>query len=110
MAQHLQYIFTNNQQKHKEMMNFNQVSDKISEKGYRRSTAARKMYDEDGNLQQVYDFEHRKRLDMFSIYLDEFGSVLYVEFTKVNFDQQTKKFSQQVSRIDNMKELMRFLV
>ena len=90
-------------------MNFNQISNKISTSGFRRSTTARKMYDEEGNLQQVYDFEHRKKMDMFSIYLDEFGAVLYMEFTKVNFDQQTKKFSQQVSRIDNMTELARIL-
>lgn len=102
-------LYSETNKNNKEMMNFNQISDKVSEKGFRRSTAARKLYDEDGNLQQVYDFEHRKKLDMVSVYLDEFGGVLYVEYTKVNFNQQTKKFSQQVSRIDNMKELMRFL-
>ena len=90
-------------------MNFNQVSDKISANGFRRSTTARKMYDEEGNLQQIYDFEHRKKLDMFSVYTDEFGTVLYAEYTKVNFDQQTRKFSQQVHRINDMKELSRFL-
>ncbi len=91
------------------MMNFNQMSDKISANGFRRSTTARTMYDDEGNLQKVYDFEHRKKLDMFSIYTDEFGAVLYAEFTKVNFDQRTRKFSQQVHRINDMKELMRFL-
>lgn len=90
-------------------MNFKQISDKISANGYRRSTTARKMYDDEDNLQLVYDFEHRKRLDMFSVYTDEFGAVLYAEFTKVSFDQQTKKFSQQVHRINDMKELARFL-
>lgn len=90
-------------------MNLKQISDKVSEKGFRRSTVARKMFDNDGNLLQVYDFEHRKKLDMVSVYQDEFGAVLYIEYTKVNFDQQTRKFSQRVSRIDNMKELMRFL-
>jgi len=90
-------------------MNFNQISDKISASGYRRSTTARKMYDNEDNLQLVYDFEHRKKLDMFSVYTDEFGAVLYAEFTKVTFDQQTKKFSQQVTRINDMKELVRFL-
>ena len=90
-------------------MNFNQISDKISANGYRRNATARKMYDEEGNLQQIYDFEHRKKLDMFSVYTDEFGVVLYVEYTKVSFDQQTKKFSQQVYRISDMKELSRFI-
>ena len=91
------------------MMSFNQMSDKISDKGYRRSTAARNIYDEDGNTIKVYDFEHRRKLDMFSVYLDEFGIVLYAEFTKVTFDQQTKKFSQQVTRIDNAIMLNKYL-
>ena len=90
-------------------MNFNQVNDKISANGYRRNATARKMYDEEGNLQQIYDFEHRKKLDMFSVYTDEFGAVLYAEYTKVSFDQQTRKFSQQVYRINDMKELSRFV-
>lgn len=90
-------------------MNFNQISDKISANGFRRSTTARTMYDDEGNLQKVYDFEHRKKLDMFSVYTDEFGAVLYAEYTKVNFDQQTKKFSQQVHRINDMKELSRYV-
>ena len=90
-------------------MNFNQISDKISANGFRRSTTARTMYDEEGNIQKVYDFEHRKKLDMFSIYTDELGAVLYAEFTKVDFNQQTRKFSQQVHRINDMKDLMRFL-
>ena len=90
-------------------MTFNQISDKISANGFRRSTTARKMYDEEGNLQQVYDFEHRRKYDVFSVYLDEFGAVLYAEFTKVDFDQQTKKFKQQTHRINDMKELARYL-
>ena len=90
-------------------MNFKQISDKVSEKGFRRSTVARKLYDNDGNLLQVYDFEHRKKLDMVSVYQDEFGAILYIEYMKVTFNQQTKKFSQQVTRINDMKELARFL-
>jgi hypothetical protein len=91
------------------MMNFNQTNDKISANGYRRNATARKMYDDAGNLQLIYDYEHRKKLDMFSVYTDEFGAVLYVEFTKVSFNPQTRKFSQQVHRVNDMKELMRFL-
>ena len=91
------------------MMNFNQVSDKISANGFRRSTTARKMYDEEGNLQQIYDFEHRKKLDMFSVYLDEFDQVLYAEYTKVDFNQQTKKFSQQVTKLTTNAMVEKFL-
>jgi hypothetical protein len=61
------------------------------------------------NELKVYDFEHRKKLDMFSVYLDEFGAVKYVEFTKVEFDQATKKFNQNVHRYENDKYLKKFL-
>lgn len=90
-------------------MNFQQVSDKISERGFRRSTTARKVYDDNYVCHKIYDFEHRKRLDMFSVYLSEEGALEQIEFTKVSFNPETKKYSQQVSRIDNMKELMRVL-
>lgn len=91
------------------MMNLNQLTDKISAKGFRRSTAPRKYYDEEGMEKQVYDFEHRKRLDMFSVYIDEFGMVDGIEFTKVSFDQNTKRFSQQVFKINNASELNKYL-
>ena len=91
------------------MYNFNQLSDKISNKGFRRNTTARTMYDEEGNTIKVYDFEHRRKLDMFSVYLDEFDQVLYAEYTKVDFNQQTKKFNQQVSKLTNNSMIEKFL-
>jgi hypothetical protein len=91
------------------MMNFNELCDKITDKGFRKSTVGRPFFDEEGNELKVYDFEHRKKLDMFSVYLDEFGAVKYVEFTKVEFDQATKKFSQNVHRYENDKYLKKFL-
>lgn len=91
------------------MMNFNQLSDKVSNKGFRRSTAARTIYDEGGNTIKIYDFEHRRKLDMFSVYLDEFGQVLYAEYTKVDFNQQTKKFSQQVTKLTSSAMIEKFL-
>ena len=91
------------------MLNFKQISDKISDKGFRRCTTARTYYDEEGNPIKVYDFEHRRKLDMFSIYLDGNDLVQYVEYTKVTFDQGTRRYSQQVRKIDNTKELLRFL-
>ena len=91
------------------MMNFNQLSDKVSNKGFRRNTAARTIYDEEGNTIKVYDFEHRKKLDMFSVYLDEFDQVLYAEYTKVDFNQQTKKFSQQVTKLTTNAMVEKFL-
>jgi len=91
------------------MYNFTQLSDKISNKGFRRSTAARTMYDEEGNTIKVYDFEHRRKLDMFSVYLDETDQVLYAEYTKVDFNQQTKKYSQQVTKLTNNSMIEKFL-
>ena len=76
------------------MYNFSQLSEKISNKGFRRNTAARTMYDEEGNTIKVYDFEHRRKLDMFSVYLDEFDQVLY---------------AQQVSKLTNNSMIEKFL-
>lgn len=90
-------------------MNFEQLNDKISSKGYRRTTTARAFYDENGNELKVYDYEHRKKLDMFSVYLNEYGSVEYAEFTKVDFDQVTRKFSQQVKRAKDTQSILKLL-
>lgn len=91
------------------MYNFNQLSDKISNNGFRRNTATRTMYDEEGNTIKVYDFEHRRKLDMFSVYLDEFDQVLYAEYTKVDFNQQTKKYSQQVTKLTSNAMIEKYL-
>jgi hypothetical protein len=91
------------------MYNFSQLSEKISNKGFRRNTAARTIYDEEGNIVKVYDFRHRRKLDMFSVYLDEFDQVLYAEYTKVDFNQQTKKFSQQVTKLTTNAMIDKFL-
>ena len=91
------------------MYNFSQLSEKISNKGFRRNTTARTMYDEEGNTIKVYDFEHRRKLDMFSVYLDEFDQVLYAEYTKVEFNQQTKKYNQQVTKLTSNSMIEKFL-
>lgn len=91
------------------MYNFKQLSDKITNKGFRRNTSARTMYDEEGNTIKVYDFEHRRKLDVFSVYLDEFGQVLYAEYTKVEFNQQTKKYNQQVTKLTSNAMIEKFL-
>jgi hypothetical protein len=46
---------------------------------------------------------------MFSVYLDEFDQVLYAEYTKVDFNQQTKKFSQQVTKLTTNAMVEKFL-
>lgn len=90
-------------------MNFQQLNKKILDKNFRRTTYARTINDEEGNTIKVYDFEHRKKLDMFSVYLDEFDQVLYAEYTKIDFNQQTKKFSQQVTKLTTNSMLDKFL-
>ena len=92
------------------MMNFEQVSEKISANGYRRRTGTSEMYnEEDGSTLKIYDFEHRKRQDTFSVYVNEYGSVEYIEFTKVDFNRETGKYSQEVRRIENLQSLNRYL-
>lgn len=91
-------------------MNFEQVNEKISKNGYRRHAGTRTIYDEEtGNEMKVYDYEHRRKLDMFSIYVNEFGGVESVEFTKVDFNRETGKYSQAVKVITNFNELNRVL-
>ena len=91
------------------MMSFTQLSEKISDKGFRRSTAGRTFYDENGNEMKVYDFEHRKKLNMFSVYLDEFGLVKFVEYTDISFDRETHKCSQKVTKFESDNALNRIL-
>ena len=92
------------------MMNFEQVDTKIANNGYRRHAGTRTNYvEETDTIQKVYDYEHRKKLDMFSVYVNEYGSVDCVEFTKVNFNPETRKYSQEVTTIENIAELYKIL-
>lgn len=92
------------------MMNFEQVNEKISNNGYRRHTGVRSVYDEDsGVTQKIYDYEHKRKLDMFSVYVNEFGGVESVEFTRVDFNRETGKYSQSVKIVNNISELNRIL-
>ena len=79
------------------MMNFNQISEKISASGFLRNTVARKMYDDAGNLQKVYDFEHRKRLDMFSVYTDENDA----QFKQCLQDLRATHWTQETEELRN---------
>jgi hypothetical protein len=92
------------------MLNFNQLSEKISGKGYRRNATARHLYnEEDGTTTTIYDFEHRKKLDMFTVYLNEAGAVELVEFTKVDFNPETKRYQQTVTEIRDTATLNKYL-
>ena len=92
------------------MMNFEQVDTKISNNGYRRHTGVRTITDDETGLtQKIYDYEHRRKLDMFSVYVNEYGSVETVEFTRVNFNRETGKYSQAVTTIKNLNELNKSL-
>lgn len=92
------------------MMNFNQIDAKISTNGYRRKAQSRKVFNEtDGTTTTIYDYEHRRKLDMFSVYVNEFGAVESVEFTSVNFNSETRKYSQTVSTITNLSEFNKYV-
>jgi hypothetical protein len=92
------------------MMNFEQVDEKISKNGYRRHTGVRSITDDETGLtQKIYDYEHRRKLDMFSVYVNEYGSVDSIEFTRVNFSRETGKYSQAVTTIKNLNELNKSL-
>lgn len=92
------------------MMNFDQVNDKITKNGFRRHAGTRTNYVEETNTtQKVYDYEHRKKLDMFSVYANEFGSVEYIEYTQVGFNPDTRKYSQKVTTINNIADLNKIL-
>ena len=92
------------------MMNFEQVDEKISKNGYRRHTGVRSITDDETGLtQKIYDYEHRRKLDMFSVYVNEYGSVDSIEFTRVNFSRETGKYSQAVTTIKSLNELNKSL-
>lgn len=92
------------------MMNFEQVDGKITKNGYRRHTGVRIITDgETGLTQKVYDYEHRKKLDMFSVYVNEYGSVEMVEFTKISFNREAGRYSQTITTISNIGELNKSL-
>lgn len=92
------------------MMNFEQVNEKISSNGYRRHTGVRTMYDDEtGAETKIYDYEHKRKLDMFSVYVNEYGSVDSIEFTRVGFNRETGKYSQVVTTIKNLSELNKSL-
>ena len=92
------------------MMNFEQVDTKITNCGYRRHAGTRMEYnDVTDTTQKVYDYEHRKKLDMFSVYTNEAGSVVCIEFTKVTFDLETRRYTQKVTTIESITELNKFL-
>jgi len=90
------------------MLNFTQITEKASSKGFRKGTSCRSFFDENGKLMKVYDFEHRKKLDMFSVYVDEFNAVQYAELTKVSFNPATGKYTQDITKLNNTKDLLRF--
>jgi hypothetical protein len=92
------------------MMNFSQIDSKISANGYRRKASSRKVYnDETGAITTIYDYEHRKKLDMFSVYVNEYGSVDSIEFTAIEFNRETRKYTQKVSTVTSLAEFNKLI-
>jgi hypothetical protein len=92
------------------MLNFEQLDKKISDRGFRRRTTAKDIFDETtGKAVKVYDYEHRKKYDMFSVYTDEDKRVLYAEYTKVTPDYSTRKLRQEVIKLTNTMDINKVL-
>ena len=89
-------------------MDFNQINKKITSNGYRRS-GRRTEFDNDGNVCTIHDYECQKGYDMISVYADESDSVTAIEYTKVQLDRETRKFSQSVVKIGSMNELFKYI-
>ena len=81
------------------MMNFEQVVSKLSTRGYRKSGALIK----DGF--NIYDYSHNKRLGMFSVYVNNLGSVEYVEQSKIAWDNKERRNVIKTTKITGIKEL-----
>jgi len=92
------------------MFNFEKLSERISASGYRRKATSRKEYDEETGLAHIfYDFEHRRKLDLVSVVVDENGLLEYIEVTKVDFDTETRKYKQSVHRLTDTSQLQKYL-
>lgn len=91
------------------MMNFTQLNDKISAKGFRKRTSAQMIYGNGGEPLKVIDYDHPRKDDIVSLYLNEAGSVVYAEYTKVVYDRMAHKFSQSVMRADGIQQFNSYL-
>ena len=92
------------------MFNFEKLSERISASGYRRKAVSRKEYDEETGLPHtIYDFEHRRKLDLVSVVVDENGLLDYIEITNVDFDKETRKYKQVVHRLTDTSQLQKYL-
>lgn len=92
------------------MFNFEKLSERISASGYRRKATSRKEYDEEtGLFRTIYDFEHRRKLDLVSVVMDENGLLDYIEITNVDFDKETRKYKQSVHRLTDTSQLQKYI-
>lgn len=85
-------------------MNLQNVCDLLSQKGFRKGVSARPT---DEGL-KVIDYNPRgKRTDMFSVYVNSLGSVEYVEYTKLKWDNQTRRYVPVVTKYNCMADLIK---
>lgn len=87
------------------MMSFDSICERLNAAGYRKGTAYRN--DESGL--NIIDFSHRKRDTIFSLFVNSLGSVEYVEQTKLKWDYASKRYAPVVTKINNLKDLIRIL-
>ena len=86
------------------MMNFNSILNKLSAKGFRQRG---KSADDSGLT--IIDYEHPKRNDMYALFVDEFGSVVYIEQTKIKWSDVKGRYVPVVEKIKNLSDFIKFI-
>lgn len=83
-------------------MNLESVIERLNALGYRKSTG--KCYTDEGL--EIIDFQKkRKGLEMYSAFLDETGSVRYLEYTKLKWHEESKNYRPEVTKIYSLSQL-----
>ena len=84
------------------MMNFDSILKRLSAKGYRQRA---KSADDSGLT--IIDYEHNKRNDMYALFVDEFGSVVYIEQTKIKWSDTLKRYAPEVTKIKSLGDFIK---
>ena len=85
------------------MMNFSSVLNKLSVKGYRQRG---KSYD---NGLTIIDYEHPKKNEMYALFVDEFGSVKYIEQTIIKWDSNIGRYAPVITTIKNLADFNKII-
>ena len=85
------------------MMNYDAMVSRLNSLGYRKSTGV--SHTDDGMT--IIDFQKgRKGMQMFSAYLNQDGSVQYLEKTKLQWNEVQGRYVPRVERIYGLSQLV----